>query len=151
GPARPLVFPHTRKQALPMRMRVRNLAPARRETFMTRSLALFVFLVVYASVIPTIAAEPASQYDRRWVYIPTSLVVQGNVGRVITLIERAGQAGYNGVVIADNSVNVLEKTYRDYRQNVELVRNAARRANIEIIPKIFSIGWSEGWLVHDPN
>ncbi len=109
-------------------------------------------LVVMLTLAPFAAqAADAPHYDRRWVYSPQNLLVDKNVDEVITLIRRASQSGYNGLMLADYKFNILERMPPNYFRNVERVQNAASDAGLEIIPAIFPIGYSAGLLAHDPN
>jgi hypothetical protein len=95
------------------------------------------------------AAEP--RYALRWFYASHNLQVEKNADELIGLIRRAGKAGYNGMVLADYKLNILDRVPRHYFRNVERVKQAAAGAGIEIIPAVFPIGYSAGLLAHDPN
>jgi hypothetical protein len=113
---------------------------------------LFLALVVSGdSPRPSHAQESAPRFDRRWFYAPQNLLVDKSVDEVVTLIDRAARAGYNGVVLADYKFNILDRMPPNYFQNVARVRGAAKAAKVEIIPAIFPIGYSDGILAHDPN
>jgi hypothetical protein len=109
---------------------------------------LFVLLLLVLNR-PTLADEP--RYDRRWVWVMTNLMVEKEADRVVALIERAGRAGYNGVVIADYKFNFLDRMPRHYFDHAGRVKQAAERAKVEIIPAIFPIGYGNGLLANDPN
>jgi hypothetical protein len=81
----------------------------------------------------------------------TNLQVKENADRLIGQIERASKAGYNGVVLADYKLNVLDRVPDFYFPNVARVQKAAQSAGVEIIPTVFPIGYSNGLLTHDPN
>jgi hypothetical protein len=100
-----------------------------------------------------VADDPAgaSRYERRWVYSMTNLQVEANADRLIALIGRAADAGYNGVVLADYKLNILDRVPDHYFRNVERVKRAAAEHGVELIPAIFPIGYSNGLLAHDPN
>ena len=70
---------------------------------------------------------------------------------MIRLIERSAKAGYNGLVLADYKLNVLERVPDYYFQNFARVQAAAKRSGVELIPAICPIGYSAGLLAHDPN
>ena len=95
--------------------------------------------------------ESAPRFPRRWFYSMTNLQVSENADSLIALIERAGKAGYNGVVLADYKLNVLDRVPEYYFKNVKRVQKAADAAGVEIIPTVFPIGYSNGLLAHDPN
>ena len=108
-----------------------------------------------AIALLTLLAAPAPddrpRYERRWFYAALNLQVAENADRLVALIERAGKAGYNGVVLADYKLNILDRVPDFYFPNVARVRAAAAATGIEIIPAVFPIGYSAGLLAHDPN
>jgi hypothetical protein len=99
------------------------------------------------------AARAAEQprYALRWFYASHNLQVETNADDLIALLKRAGNSGYNGVVLADYKLNILDRVPAHYFRNVERVKEAARAAGIEIVPAVFPIGYSSGLLAHDPN
>jgi hypothetical protein len=112
---------------------------------------LLAALILLAISCPLRADEPGSRYDRRWVWVMANLLVEKEADRVVALVERAGRDGYNGVVISDYKLNFLERMPKGYFEHVARVKKAAERANIEIIPAVFPIGYSNGLLSHDTN
>jgi hypothetical protein len=113
-------------------------------------LGLVSAVLVYSGALR--AADPKSPtYELRWVWCMHNLQVKENADAVIRLIERAAQAGYNGVVLADYKFNILDRVPAHYFDNVARVRQAAAKHHIELIPTVFPIGYSAGLLAHDPN
>jgi hypothetical protein len=92
---------------------------------------------------------PALQY--RWFYLQTNLQVTENVPKVESLLRRAAKAGYNGFVLADYKLNILDRVPEWYFKNAERVRQLAAELKLEIIPSIFAVGYSDGILAYDPN
>ncbi len=80
-----------------------------------------------------------------------NLQVKENADQVIERIGKAARAGYNGVVLADYKLNVLDRVPDHYFANIKRVQKAAAAAQVEIIPTVFPIGYSNGLLAHDPN
>jgi hypothetical protein len=115
----------------------------------TRALRAVV-LAIGLAALPARAAD-SPRYERRWFYAMFNLQVKESADRLVGLIEQAGKAGYNGVVLADYKLNVLGRVPDFYFPNVARVRAAAARAKVEIIPAVFPIGYSDGLLAHDPN
>ncbi len=96
-------------------------------------------------------ADDRPTYERRWVYASHNLLVDKNADDLVALIERAGKAGYNGLVLADYKFNILDRMPEKYFKNVARVKDAAAAAKVEIIPTLFPVGYSDGLLAHDPN
>src|SRR5262249_35179255 len=101
------------------------------------------------SASPVSAQQPV--YADRWFYASHNLQVEKNADELIKLIERAAKAGYNGVVLADYKLNLLDRVPKHYFTNAERVKKAARDNKIEILPAVFPVGYSSGLLAHDPN
>jgi Glycosyl hydrolase family 20, catalytic domain len=113
----------------------------------------FMHLMVLASLGLGAAtgADAAGKYEKRWVYSMYNLQVSESADEVVRLIDRASKAGYNGVVLADYKLNILDRVPDHYFKHVARVRDAANRAKIELIPAVCPIGYSAGLLAHDPN
>jgi hypothetical protein len=110
---------------------------------------LFVPLALLALAGPGRADEP--RYRQRWFYAAHNLLVDKNVDDLVSLIDRAGKSGYNGVLLADYKFNILDRMPPNYFRNAGRVREAAGKAGIEIIPAVFPVGYSNGLLAQDPN
>src|SRR5436309_441217 len=95
------------------------------------------------------AEEPA--YQDRWFYASHNLQVEKIADELVKLIERAGKSSYNGVVLADYKLNILDRVPKHYFVHLDKVKKAAKANGIEIIPAVFPIGYSAGVLAHDPN
>lgn len=111
---------------------------------------------VLLAAVAVVCAAPAGAaetpvYRDRWFYAAVNLQVAERADELVRLIERAGKAGYNGVVLADHKLNLLDRVPGFYFKHLARVRAAADRAGIEIIPAVFPIGYSSGLLAHDAN
>src|SRR5262249_35265434 len=116
-----------------------------------RRLALAFFFGLTVACGRVSAADQQPRYAQRWFYAAFNLQVDKNADDLIALIERAGKSGYNGLVLADYKLNILERVPKHYFKNVERVQKAAKAAGLEIIPTVCPIGYSAGLLAHDPN
>jgi hypothetical protein len=112
-------------------------------------------LLLCLTVAPALARadqeEGAPFFRDRWVYVSTNLLVDENVDKVATLINRAARSGYTAIMLADYKLQILDRIDERYFRNVQRVKSAAARARLEIIPAVFPIGYSNGILAHDPN
>ncbi len=114
---------------------------------MHRLLAFVAAVAVSLSVAS--AAEPT--LSRRWVYLQLNLQVAENVEKAGEIMRRAKAAGYNGVVLADFKLNILDRVPDFYFKNAAAFKKAADELGLEIIPAVAPIGYSDGILAHDPN
>lgn len=106
----------------------------------------FVSTCGIASLIS--AAEPV---EHRWLYFQQNLQVTENIPKVEALLRRAAKVGYNGVVLADYKLNVLDRVPDHYFKNAERFKTVCQELQLEIIPAVMSFGYSDGILAHDPN
>ena len=86
-----------------------------------------------------------------WFYKSANLLVDTNIGDVTALFERAGKAGYTHCLLTDSKFSRLHEMPDRYFKNVATVKAAAKKAGIEIVPALFSIGYSNDLLGQDPN
>ncbi len=94
---------------------------------------------------------PPLLFGERWVYCSSNLLVDSNVDRVVDLINSSARGGYTAMMLADYKFQILDRMDERYFRNVERVKAAAVRARLDLIPAVFSIGYSNGILAHDPN
>lgn len=121
---------------------------------MPTRLASFWGLLAIALATPPPAQPPAADapaYARRWFYSSANLQVDESADELIVLTQRAAKAGYNGLMLADYKLNVLDRVPDRYFANVRRLRDAAEAAGVEIIPAVFPVGYSSGLLAHDPD
>ncbi|HET6883513.1 MAG TPA: hypothetical protein VFI31_25400 [Pirellulales bacterium] len=117
---------------------------------MSKSL-LIVVIVLWTAVLRPNLAHAGERLPLRWLHLMTNLQVTENVDKNIELLRRAKKAGYNGVLLADYKLNVLDRVPDFYFANARRFKVAADELGIEIIPAIAPFGYSEGILAHDPN
>src|SRR5438309_2029359 len=87
----------------------------------------------------------------RWVYCAQNLWVDKNIDQLEALFQRAAKAGYTHVLLTDSKFSKLGDMDARYFRNIERVKKAAADAHLEIVPALFSIGYSNDLLWHDPN
>lgn len=113
-----------------------------------RLLLLVCLSVAISDMRPIFADDGLS---RRWVYVQTNLQVTGNADRLEETLRRARAAGYNGVLLADYKLNVLDRVTENYFTNARRIRQLCDELQMELVPAIGSFGYSAGILAHDPN
>ncbi len=107
-------------------------------------------LVAALCCLQLVTADPGS-FKRRWFYLATNLQVKKNADDAERLLERAAKVGYNGVVLADYKLNILDRVIADYFKHAKSFRAKAESLGIEIIPAVMPFGYSDGILAHNPN
>lgn len=109
---------------------------------------LSILLLSVAAASPSLAVE---KIERRWIYMQLNLQVKENVAKAEGIMRRGKTAGYNGVVLADYKLNILDRVPAHYFDNARQFLKIAEETGMEVIPAVASIGYSDGLLAHDPN
>ncbi len=89
----------------------------------------------------------------RWVYLQNNFQADGNVERMIGLLDRAKAAGYNGAIVVDTKFGRLDdgSLIPRYYTNLQTVLRHARTLDMELIPGTMSFGYSSPILWHNPD
>src|SRR5262245_41088756 len=109
-----------------------------------RLLTLALFLLT------AISASAADAFEK-WIYRSTNLLVEKNVDELGTLMARAKAAGYTHLLLADSKFARLGEMGPPYFRNVQRVKALAQQNGIQIVPAVFSVGYSNDLLSLDPN
>ncbi len=111
-----------------------------------------VFWIVLWMVIGAFRVDAAPV--EKWIYSPTNLQVDASVDKLQALWTRAAKAGYTHILLTDTKLAKLgdlgDMTSRYFR-NLERVKKIAAELNLEIVPAVFHVGYSNDTLWHDPN
>ena len=107
--------------------------------------ALLPLLVVCSLALH--AAEPPPL----WVFYSTNLLVDENVTLLEARMKKAAAAGYSAFTLTDSKFGKLGEMGKRYFDNIAKVKRIAAENNIEIIPMLYPVGWSESLLWNDPN
>lgn len=111
-----------------------------------RLLSSVLALLTLASAF-TYAAEPFE----KWIYRATNLLVDKNIDELGTLMAKGKAAGYTHMLLADAKFSRLGEMDARYFKNAERVKALAAQHGIQIVPALFSIGYSNDLLARDPN
>src|SRR4030095_8101576 len=106
--------------------------------------------VLYALLFTAVFSAVGAPVQR-WVYCSQNLWVDKNIEQLEALFQRAAKAGYTHVLLYDSKFSKLGDMDARYFKNVERVKKAAADAKLELVPGLFSIGYSNDLLWHDPN
>jgi hypothetical protein len=110
-------------------------------------LAVLVAGVIFGTT-STRAQSPALEM---WVYAPVNLLVDAEVDRLESLLERSAAAGYTHCLIADSKFSRLGEMDKRYFDHVRRIRQTAEKLKIELVPALFPVGYSNDILSQDPN
>ncbi len=97
------------------------------------------------------AEAPKGRLTHRWVYVSTNLLVDKNVESVLSLLERAKKAGYNGIALADSKFMRWDRLPDRYHRNARRVRDACRKLELKLVACVMPMGYSNSLLSRDVN
>lgn len=98
-----------------------------------------------------VVVNSSAQALEKWVYLATNLLVDKNVDDAEKLMRRASAAGYTHVLLHDSKFSRLGQLDARYFKNIERMKRIAVAAKLEIVPTLFSVGYSNDILSLDPN
>jgi hypothetical protein len=104
----------------------------------------FLFLILTAFSLQSHAGQ-------LWIYCAQNLWVDKNIEKIEQLFATAHKAGYTHVLLTDSKFSKLGDMDAHYFKNVERVKKIAAENQLEIVPALFPIGYSNDILWHDPN
>ena len=96
-------------------------------------------------------AGPRAFALERWFYVSQNLWVDQNITNVLGWMQRASQAGYTHVLLNDSKFSRLATMDAHYFRNLNTVKQAASNLNLEIVPALFPVGYSNDLLFNNPN
>lgn len=109
-----------------------------------RTITIIALAIVFA-------ASARAEKLQKWIYIQTNLLPEETATQVEQLITRAGKAGYDHALIADSKFSRLAEMPEKYFKHIARLRDVAAQAHLEIVPAVFSMGYSNDLLSRDPN
>jgi hypothetical protein len=111
---------------------------------MKRTLPLILVLFTALSLTKAHALE-------RWFYVSQNLWVDQNITNIVALMQRAAAAGYTHMLLSDSKFSRLSTMDSHYFNNLATLKQTATNLNLEIVPAIFPVGYSNDILFNDPN
>lgn len=107
--------------------------------------------LLFAFTLLCLSSPLYAEKLQKWIYIQTNLLPDQTATQVEELIIRAGKAGYDHALIADAKFSRLAEMPEKYFKHVTSLRETAASAGIEVVPAVFSMGYSNDLLGRDPN
>jgi len=101
--------------------------------------------------ITTLGLASSGLAIERWFYVSQNLWVDQNITNLVALMQRASQAGYTHMLINDSKFSRLATMDAHYFRNLNILKQAATNTNLEIVPALFPVGYSNDLLFNDPN
>ena len=122
-------------------------------------LLMGIILALIMAIVPLVCAARKMPSETvksggvlaKYFYYSADLGDGKNIAKLEEVWQRALKAGYAKVVLADGKFDTMDLQSPEYFQNVLRVKKIAQQLNFEVIPAIFSIGYSALLLAHNPN
>src|SRR5215217_5035124 len=109
-----------------------------------------MFLCLVALGMQTSFAQEKSSREL-WLYYPNNFQVAENIDKLEGVWTRAAKAGYTHVFVVDSKFAKLGDVPDNYFKNLERAKQIAARLKLKLVPGLFSVGYSNDLLWHDPN
>ena len=107
--------------------------------------------------IPALHINDWPDYPIRWVFSTHNLLVNSQITALEAIEDTMAAHKLNGLQQNDFKNNIYDvfqnpqNPYPQYFYNVDSLQSYSAKSNVELIPGLFPIGWSEGILFHDPD
>jgi hypothetical protein len=101
--------------------------------------------------IPALHINDWPDYPIRWVFSQHNLQVPANCAVIAAIEDTMAAHKLNGLQQNDFKNNILEQVPSWYFTDVDSIHRHSRETNVELIPGVCDIGYSEGILFHDPD
>ncbi len=110
-------------------------------------------LILLSAAVVHAQTDQSRQWDKRWLYISSNLYVNENIPKLDQLLQRAHQAGYNGVLFTDYKMFTwwqLDDAPR-WQANAQKLRAITRQLDMQLAVCVFPFGYAGSLLWHDAN
>ncbi|HYM20750.1 MAG TPA: glycoside hydrolase family 20 zincin-like fold domain-containing protein [Candidatus Kapabacteria bacterium] len=90
-------------------------------------------------------------YSARWVFSTHNLLVGSSVSFLKAMSDTMALYKLNGLQQNDFKYSILQTQGINYFWNIDTLKRSMLAHNIDIIPGVIGLGWSDGILYNDPN
>lgn len=90
-------------------------------------------------------------YTSRWIFSQHNLLVNSSVSALRAIADTMAAFKLNGIQQNDFKYSILQTQGSNYFANVDSLKAGCVPNNVEIIPGVVGLGWSDGILYNDPN
>ncbi|MFO0975598.1 MAG: hypothetical protein U0996_04330 [Planctomycetaceae bacterium] len=111
-------------------------------------LKLWFAVLFCLAIVPSVVQ---AQKLERWVYAPVNLLVPQEVERLELLMKEAAGLGYTHVLITDSKFCRLPDMDQKYFGHVTRIREHAKGLQLQLVPAVFPVGYSNSLLSQDVN
>ncbi|BAI62605.1 conserved hypothetical protein [Methanocella paludicola SANAE] len=107
--------------------------------------------IINPSLVPVTNDSQYGPMKYRLVYIRDNIATAKNLEKVESVMVRAKNAGYNGVVFSNHNLEALDSASDNYKKNLDAVKNKADELGLALYPCVLTVGYANAILSHDPN
>lgn len=93
----------------------------------------------------------APDFPIRWFYYPTNVLVQSNTDKAKAMFDTAAAYKLNGMLFTDYKFGFISQMPPRYFDSLNSINQYAKQNFLNLVPGIFSFGYSNDILFHDPN
>jgi hypothetical protein len=112
---------------------------------------LLKWLLSFVFAICISDALACGQQFERWVYAPVNFLVPAEVDRLDKLMRDASSLGYTHFLITDSKFCRLHELDKKYFAHIERIKGLARELNLQLVPAVFPVGYSNNLLSQNVN
>ena len=105
---------------------------------------LLLLSLLFSAALPCRALE-------KWIYVAKNLAVDTSIDEIEQLMKTGQASGYDHMLLADSKFSRLAEMNAPYFRNVERVKALSAKYQIEIVPAVFPVGYSNDILGRDVN
>lgn len=113
--------------------------------------ALLIAACAHADIFIPRNTGDGGQLEYRWINVQTHLGSEDNVKQILDVMQRAKNAGYNGVLLIDWQIGMIDMVPESYIDQFRLLKKTADDLGLEIYPVVISISAGNPILAHNPN
>ena len=115
---------------------------------------VFLSITLLSTIGAPIAATPqdgsGNPWEYRWIMVRSHFRTDDEVERVKGIINRAANAGFNGVVVHEDVIHRIDRFGTDRDDNLVAVRRHAADLGMHFTLTVFPLGYCHNLLYNDP-
>jgi hypothetical protein len=119
-----------------------------------RSAAVCSIVAALAMLVSGVSPARGADQPDLWLYYATNFQANESIPKLESIWRRAAKAGYSKILLTDSKfakLGDLGGMEKYYFANVAKTKKLAEELNLELVPAMFDIGYSNNLLWHDPN
>lgn len=107
--------------------------------------------LIAVCLLTSVCLAQGDKQPKLFFRLQADLISDQKLAEAIKLMERAGKAGYTGIVILDNMLARKEQAEPKYQANLAKFRQACKDSKLQCWAALFPVGYANSLLSQDPN